>query len=101
MRRYRVLIGVGVTCLVAVLLLLGGFLSKNSVIIIIAQAVIAAISIFLTVWGIKQLVKGIKSTLISKPGKGRFLDVPGYRFLFWQSSRFLRSWGFRLGLCVG
>ncbi len=44
----------------------------NSLIILIVQIVLAAISIFLTVWGIKQLVKGIKSTLISKPGKGRF-----------------------------
>lgn len=69
MRRYRVLIWA--ICLVAVLLLLG-LLSKNSLIIIIAQALIAAISIFLAVWGIKQLAKGIKSTLISKPEKGRF-----------------------------
>ena len=73
MRRYRVLIGVGVTCLVAVLLLLGGLLTENSPIIGISQFVLIAISIFLTVWGIKQLVKGIKSTLISKPGKGRIL----------------------------
>jgi len=72
MRRYRVLIGGGVTCLVAVLLLLGGLLTKNIPIIRISQIVLAAISIFLTVWGIIQLVKGMKSTLISKPGKGQF-----------------------------
>jgi len=86
MRRYRVLIGLGVTCLVAVLLLLGGLLTKTGEIIGISQVVLAAISVFLTVWGIMQLVKGIKLTLISKPGKRRFLDMPGYRFLFWQSS---------------
>ncbi|GAI49342.1 unnamed protein product, partial [marine sediment metagenome] len=37
----------------------------NSLIIIIVQIVLAAISVFLTVWGIMQLVKGMKSTLIS------------------------------------
>ncbi len=72
MRRYRVLIGFGVICLVAVLLLLGGLLIKHSLMIIIPQVVLAVISVFLAVWGIKQLVKGMKTTLISKPGKGRF-----------------------------
>lgn len=97
MRRYRVLIGFGVICLVAFLVLLGGLLSKHSLIIIIPQVVLAIVSVFLAVWGIKQLVKGMKLTLIRKPGKGRFFRRAGLPTLVLAVFVVFTLLGFQIG----
>lgn len=97
MRRYRVLIRFGVICSVAVLLMLGGLLSKQSLIIIIPQVVLAVISVFLAVWGIKQLVKGMKSTLIRKPGKGQFFGRAGLPILVLAVFVVFTLLGFQIG----